>query len=110
MLHGYSTLKVLENVSEAQVDEKIIPAIATWTFHWSRTTTEADPGDTEAAKVSWDLKTRRAVEDVPLPKGAEALRSPPFQQYKLRFSADEDAVEQWLAIWSVNSIALHQAR
>ena len=27
-LHGYSTLKVLENVSEAQVDEKIISAIA----------------------------------------------------------------------------------
>ena len=25
---GYSTLEVLENVSEAQVDEKIIPAIA----------------------------------------------------------------------------------
>ena len=32
---GCRTLEDLEHVSEAQVDEEIIPTIADWMFHWS---------------------------------------------------------------------------
>ena len=95
MLHGYSTLKVLENVSEAQVDEKIIPAIAELDVPLvTNNQQRLIQAIREAAEVSWDLKRRGAVEDVSLPS-EELKRSGAllFSRYKLRFSADEDAVE-----------------
>ena len=92
---GYSTLEVLEDVSEAQVDEKIIPAIADLDVPLvTNSQQKLIKAIRKTAKVSWDLKRKRAVGVVPLP--AEELkrsRALLFSRYKLRFSADEDAVE-----------------
>ena len=81
---GYSALEVLENVSEAQVDEKIFPAIADL---------DVPLATRRGNKVSWDLKRRGAVEEVPL-QSAELKRSGALlcSRYELRFSADKDAV------------------
>ena len=160
---GHRTLKDLENMSEVQVDEKIIPAIAdlevtlvmgsrlrkliksrrgAWEVSWdpkrketvededvplpSEEPRERDRGtggredhpshsrfgrstvmvsrqklikvSRKAAKVSWDLKWKGAVEDVPLPS-EELKRSGAlcFQQVQTALLRSQDAVEQWLA-------------
>ena len=82
---GYSALEVLENVSEAQVDEKVFPSIADL---------DVPLAIRRGNKVSWDLKRRGAVEEVPL-QSEELKRSGALlcSRYKLRFSADKDAVE-----------------
>ena len=88
----------LENVSEAQVDEKIIPAIADLDVPlvMGSRLKKLIKAIQEAAKVSWDRKRKGAVEDedVPLPsEELKRLESLFFSRYKLRIPADEDAGE-----------------
>ena len=53
---GYSALEVLENVSEAQVDEKIFPAIADL---------DVPLAIRRGNKVSWDLKRGEQWKEFP---------------------------------------------
>ena len=97
-LRGCRTLEDLENVSEAQVDEKIIPAIADLDVPlvMGSRLKKLIQAIQEAARVSWDRKRKGAVEDedVPLPsEELKRLESLFFNRYKLRISAEEDAVE-----------------
>ena len=94
----YRTLEDLENVSEAQVDEKIIPAITDLDVPLvtSSRLKKLIKAIREAAKVSWDRKRKGTVEDEDVPLPSEELKrsgSLFFSRYKLRFSADEDAGE-----------------
>ena len=92
---GYSTLEDLENVSEAQVDEKIIPAIADLDVPLvTNSQQKLIKAIRKAAKVSWDLKRKGAVEDVPLPS-EELKRSGAlcFQQVQTALLRSQDAVE-----------------
>ena len=70
-LMGCRTLEDLENVSEAQVDEKIIPAIADLgvPLVTSSRLKKLIKATREAARVSWDRDRKGTVEDenVPLP-------------------------------------------
>ena len=95
-LMRYRTLEDLENVSEAQVDEKIIPAITDLDVPLviSSRLKKLIKAIREAAKVSWDRKRKGTVEDEDVPLPSEELKrsgSLFFSRYKLRFSADEDA-------------------
>ena len=68
---GHRTLKDLENMSEVQVYEKIIPAIADLevTLVMDSRLKKLIKSRREAAEVSWDPKRKETVEDedVPLP-------------------------------------------
>ena len=95
---GCRTLEDLENLSEAQVDDKIIPAITDLDIPlvMSSRLKKLIKAIREAARVSWDRKRKGTVEDedVPLPsEELKRLESLFFSRYKLRFSADEDAGE-----------------
>ena len=95
---GCRTLEDLENVSEAQVDEKIIPAITDLDVPLviSSRLKKLIKAIREAAKVSWDRKRKGTVEDEDVPLPSDELKrsgSLFFSRYKLRFSADEDAGE-----------------
>ena len=95
---GYRTLEDLKNVSEVQVDEKIIPAIADLDIPlvMSSRLKKLSKSIREAAKVSWDLRREGAVEDEDAPLPSEELKRSGalfFSRYKLRFSADEDTGE-----------------
>ena len=88
-----TTLEDRENPSEAQGDDKIIPAITDLNIPsvMSRRVKKLIKAIREAAKVSWDLKRKGTVEDedVPLPsEELKRLESLFFSRYKLRFSAD----------------------
>ena len=95
---GCRRLEDLENVSEAQVDEKIIPAITGLDVPlvMGSRLKKLIKSIQEAAKVSWERKRKGTVEDedVPLPsEELKRLESLFFNRYKLRVSADEDAGE-----------------
>ena len=97
-LMGCRTLEGLENVSEAQVDEESIPAIADLgvPLVTKQQTEEAVQGIREGARVSWGRDRRGTVvdENVPLPSvELKRSRSLFFSRYKPRFSANEDAGE-----------------
>ena len=95
---GCRTLEDLENVSEVQVDERIIPAIADLDVPlvMGSRLKKLIKAVQEAAKASWDYKREEAMEgeDVPLPseelKRFETLL---FDRYKPRIPVDEDADE-----------------
>ena len=70
--HGYRTCEDLENVSEAQVDEKIIPAITDLDvpLFTSSRLKKLIKAIQEAAEVSWESRKGTVEdEDVPLPSG-----------------------------------------
>ena len=94
---GCRILEDLEIVSEEQVDEKIIPAIADLDVPLvtSSRLKKAIKAIREGARVSWERNRRVTVEDQNVPLPSEELRSGSlfFSRYKLRFSADEDAGE-----------------
>ena len=96
-LRGCKTLEDLENVSEAQVNEKIMPAIADLDVPLvTSSRLKRIKAIREGARVSWDRGRRGAVEheNVPLPsKELKRSGSLFFSRYKLRSSADEDAGE-----------------
>ena len=73
---GYRTLEDLENVSEAQVDEKIIPAITDLDVPLviSSRLKKLIKAIREAAKVSWDRKRKGTVEDEDVPLPSEELK------------------------------------
>ena len=90
------TLENRENPSEAQGDDKIIPAITDLNIAsvMSSRMKELIKAIRKAAEVSWDLKRKGTVEgeDVPLPaEESERLESLLFSRCKLRSSANEDA-------------------
>ena len=97
-----------ENLSEAQVDDKIIPAITDLDIPlvMSSRLKKLIKAIREAAKVSWDLKRKGTVEDedVPLPsEELKRLESLLLSRYKLRFSANEDAGETVVSRLSASS-------
>ena len=97
-LMGCRILEDLEIVSEEQVDEKIIPAIADLDVPLvtSSRLKKAIKAIREGARVSWERNRRVTVEDQNVPLPSEELKrsgSLFFSRYKLRFSADEDAGE-----------------
>ena len=73
---GCRTLEDLENVSEVQVDEKIIPAIADLDVPlvMGSRLKKLIKAIQEAAKVSWDRKRKGAVEDEDVPLPSEELK------------------------------------
>ena len=95
---GCRTLEDLENLSEAQVEDKIIPAITdldTPLVMGSRLK-KLIKAIRKAAEVSWERKRKITAEDEDVPLPSEELRrveSLPSSKYKLRFSTDEDARE-----------------
>ena len=82
-------------MSEAQVDEKIIPAITDLDFPLVMSSRpKLIKTLRETVKVSWDQERKETVEDedVPLPsKVPKRLGALFFGRHKLRFSADEGA-------------------
>ena len=97
-LMGCRTLEGLENVSEAQVDEESIPAIADLgvPLVTSSRLKKLFKAIREGARVSWGRDRRGTVEDENVPLSSVELkrsRSLFFSRYKPRFSANEDAGE-----------------
>ena len=92
-----TTLVNREDPSEAQGDNKIIPAITDLNISSAMSSRMKKPikAIREAAKVSWDLKRRGTVEDedAPLPSESKRLGSLLFRRYKPRSSANADAGE-----------------
>ena len=92
-----TTLVNREDPSEAQGDNKIIPAITDLNISsaMSSRMKKLIKAIREAAKVSWDLKRRGTVEDedAPLPSESKRLGSLLFRRYKPRSSANADAGE-----------------
>ena len=95
---GCRTLEDLENVSELQVDEKIIPAIADLDIPlvMSSRLKKLIKTIQEASKVSWGYEQEEALEDEDVPLPSEELKRLEtlfFGRYKLRIPVDEDADE-----------------
>ena len=92
-----TTRKDREKPSEAQVDDRVIPAITDLNIPsvMSSRLKELIKAIREAAKVSWDLKRKGTVEDedAPLPSESKRLGSLLFRRYKPRSSANADAGE-----------------
>ena len=93
---GYRTLEDLENVSEAQVENKSIQAIIDLDIPLvtSSRLEKLIKAIRGAAEVSLDQRRKGTVgdEDGPLPsEEPKRLESLLFSRYKLRLSADEDA-------------------
>ncbi len=91
-----TTLVNREDPSEAQGDNKIIPAITDLNISsaMSSRMKELIKAIRDAAKVSWDLKRRGTVEDedAPLPsRKSKRLGSLLYSRYRLRSSANADA-------------------
>ena len=95
---GCRTLEDLENVSEIQVDERIIPAIADLDapLVMGSRLKKLIKAIQEAAKISWDYNREEAMEDENVPLASEELKRLEilfFNRYKMRVPADEDANE-----------------
>ena len=112
---GCKKLEDLEDLSEPQVEDKIIPAITqldTPLVMGSRLK-KLIKAIREAAEVSWERKRKITAEDEDVPLPSEELRRvevSPFQQAQAALLTDEDARETVVSRLKTARQALHQVR
>ena len=105
---GCRRLEDLENVSEMQVDEKIIPAVKDLDVPlvMGSRLKKLIKSIQEAAKVSWKRKRKGTVEEENVPLPSEELKrsgSLFFSRYKLRSPQMKTQEEQWLDVLIASS-------
>ena len=103
----YRTLEDPENVSEAQVDKKIIPAITDLDVPLviNSRLKKLTKAIQEAEKVSWESRNGTVEdEDVPLPSGELKRSGSLLQQVQTALSADEDTGKTAVRRWCASSI------